>query len=83
MLDHLHILLNYQWDSRALLSVILAGLLELDDRLGLRRNRSLYSRLQRRLTIDGLSPEDTASTYACASPKSATTATFSPPAPPP
>jgi general secretion pathway protein A len=59
MLDHLHILLNYQWDSRALLSVVLVGLPELDDRLGLRRNRSLYSRLHRRLTIDGLSPEDT------------------------
>jgi len=60
MLDHLHILLNYQWDSRALLSVVLVGLPELDDRLGLRRNRSLYSRLHRRLTIEGLSPDDTA-----------------------
>jgi type II secretory pathway predicted ATPase ExeA len=59
MLDHLHILLNYQWDSRALLSIVLVGLPELDDRLALRRNRSLYSRLHCRLTVDPLSPEDT------------------------
>lgn len=59
MLDHLHILLNYQWDSRALLSLVLVGLPELDDRLALRRNRSLYSRLHRRFAIDPLSSEDT------------------------
>jgi len=59
-LDHLHILLNYQWDSRALLSLILVGLPELNDRLALRRNRSLFSRLHYRLTIDALSPDDTA-----------------------
>jgi general secretion pathway protein A len=60
MLDHLHILLNYQWDSRALLSLVLVGLPELDDRLGLRRNRSLYSRIHRRLNVDSLSTDDTA-----------------------
>ena len=59
-LDHLHILLNYQWDSRALLSLVLVGLPELDDRLALRRNRSLYSRLHHRIEIDALSPDDTA-----------------------
>jgi len=59
-LDHLHILLNYEWDSRALLSLILVGLPELKDRLELRRNRSLYSRLHRRLRIDPLRPEDSA-----------------------
>ncbi|MDX1645132.1 MAG: AAA family ATPase [Thermoanaerobaculia bacterium] len=59
-LDHLHIVMNYQWDSRALLSLILVGLPELDDRMRLRRNRSLYSRLARRLRIDPLSPSDTA-----------------------
>lgn len=59
-LDHLHILLNYAWDSRALLSLVLIGLSELDDRLRLRRNRSLYSRLHHRLSIGPLSPEDTA-----------------------
>lgn len=60
VLDHLHILLNYNWDSRALLSLILVGLPELDARLELRRNRSLASRLARRLTIDALRPDDTA-----------------------
>jgi len=59
MLDHLHILLNYQWDSRALLSLVLVGLPELNDRLALRRNRSLFSRVQRRLTISPLAPDDT------------------------
>jgi len=58
-LDHLHILLNYEWDSRALLSLVLVGLPELRDRLELRRNRSLYSRLHRRLQIDSLTPDDT------------------------
>ena len=59
-LDHLHILLNYQWDSRALLSLVLVGLPELRDRLALRRNRSLYSRLHHRLRIDPLTVEDSA-----------------------
>ena len=39
-LDHLHILLNYEWDSKALLSLVLVGLPELQDRLALRRSRS-------------------------------------------
>lgn len=59
-LDHLHILLNYEWDSKPLLSLILVGLTDFEDRLRLRRNRSLYSRMTRRLTIDPLRPEDTA-----------------------
>jgi type II secretory pathway predicted ATPase ExeA len=59
-LDHLHILLNYEWDSRPLLSLILVGLPELADRLALRRNRSLYSRLHARLSVSALVPEDTA-----------------------
>jgi type II secretory pathway predicted ATPase ExeA len=58
-LDHLHILLNYEWDSRALLSVVLVGLPELEDRLQLRRNRPLYSRLFHRFRIDPLTPDDT------------------------
>lgn len=58
-LDHLHILLNYQWDSRALLSLVLVGLSDFEDQLRLRRNRSLYSRLPRRLAVDALAPEDT------------------------
>lgn len=60
LLDHLHILLNYQWDSRALLSLILVGLPELEDRLARRHNRSLYSRLHTRLHVEPLTPDDTA-----------------------
>ena len=59
-LDHLHILLNYEWDRRALLSLILVGLPELEDRLAMRRNRSLFSRIHRRLHLDPLVPDDTA-----------------------
>jgi type II secretory pathway predicted ATPase ExeA len=59
-LDHLHILLNYEWDSRALLSLLLVGLPDLLDRLSLRRNRSLFSRMHRRLRVDPLTPADTA-----------------------
>ena len=59
-LEHLHILLNYQWDQRALLSLVLVGLPELADRLAMRRNRSLHSRLHWRLHVDPLVPEDTA-----------------------
>jgi general secretion pathway protein A len=59
-LDHLHILLNYEWDSKALLSLILVGLSDFDDRLRIRRNRSLSSRIHRRFIIDPLTPDDTA-----------------------
>jgi general secretion pathway protein A len=58
-LNHLHILLNYEWDSRALLSLVLVGLPELHDQLAMRRNRSLYSRLHYRLEIGSLTVEDT------------------------
>jgi type II secretory pathway predicted ATPase ExeA len=58
-LDHLHILLNYHWDSRALLSLVLVGLPELQDRLALRRNRSLASRLHHRFPIVPLTVDDT------------------------
>jgi len=60
MLDHLHILLNYEWDSRALLSLILVGTPELLDRLELRKNRALFSRIHRRLTIGPMTCDDTA-----------------------
>jgi type II secretory pathway predicted ATPase ExeA len=60
VLNHLHILLNYQWDSRALLSLILVGLPELWERMLLRRNRSLYTRIHHRLSIGPALPEDTA-----------------------
>lgn len=52
--------MNYHWDARAILSLVLVGLPELDDRLAMRRNRSLYSRLHHRIEIDALTPEDTA-----------------------
>jgi type II secretory pathway predicted ATPase ExeA len=59
-LDHLHILLNYEWDSRPLLSLVLIGLPDLLDRLELRRHRSLLSRIQRRFTLSPLTLDDTA-----------------------
>jgi general secretion pathway protein A len=59
VMDHLHILLNYNWDSHALLSLVLVGLPELRDRLALRRNRSLYSRIHHRFALDEASLADT------------------------
>jgi general secretion pathway protein A len=59
-LDHLHILLNYEWDSRALLSIFLIGLPDLLDRLSLRRHRSLLSRIHRRFVLAPISLDDTA-----------------------
>jgi len=59
-LDHLHILLNYEWDSRPLLSLVLIGLPELFDRLALRRHRSLLSRIHRRFVLGPLTQDDTA-----------------------
>ena len=56
----MHILTNYAWDSKSLLSLILVGLPELEERLVMRRNRSLHSRLSYRLSIEPLSPDDTA-----------------------
>jgi general secretion pathway protein A len=58
VLDHLHILLNYQWDSRALLSLILVGLPELEHQLERRRNRSLYSRIHHRFALDDVTGDD-------------------------
>ena len=60
VLDHLHILLNYQWDSKALLSIFLVGLPELSGRLDLRRNRSLTSRIHYRIAIGPALADDTA-----------------------
>jgi type II secretory pathway predicted ATPase ExeA len=58
-LDHLHILMNYEWDRKPLLSLILVGLPELDDRLRMRRNRSLHSRMTTRVWLDPLGAHDT------------------------
>lgn len=60
VLDHLHILGNYQWDAAPLLTIVLIGLPELEDRLDSRRNRSLYSRISGRYRIGTMQPEDTA-----------------------
>jgi type II secretory pathway predicted ATPase ExeA len=59
-LDHLHILLNYEWDSRPLLSLFLFGLPELLDRLSLRRHRSMFSRIHRRFVIGPITKDDIA-----------------------
>lgn len=61
VLDHLHILGNFQWDNAPLLTIILSGLPDLEDRLAMQRNRSLYSRLHRRVRLSTLKPEDTIS----------------------
>jgi len=60
VLDHLHILANYEWDSQALLSLVLVGLPEMHDRLQLRKNRSLWSRIHTRLHLGEATPDDTA-----------------------
>ena len=59
VLDHLHVLANYQWDQQPLLSIILVGLPELWDSLSLRKNRSLWSRIHHRIAIPPPSLGDT------------------------
>lgn len=59
-LDHLHILMNYEWDQKPLLSLVLVGLPELEDRLRMRRNRALHSRLGVRVRLDAQGPQETA-----------------------
>jgi type II secretory pathway predicted ATPase ExeA len=59
VLDHLHILTNYEWDSKALLSLILVGLPETKQRLALAKNRSLWSRVHARLSLGEATPGDT------------------------
>lgn len=59
VLDHLHILANYDWDSKPMLSIVLVGLPDLADRLDLRRNRALRSRLHTRLHLGPAQPSDT------------------------
>lgn len=60
VLDHLHILANYEWDSKPLLSIILVGLPELRQRLPLAKNRSLWSRIHTRISLAESTPGDTA-----------------------
>ncbi|MEM1032020.1 MAG: AAA family ATPase [Myxococcota bacterium] len=60
VLDHLHILANYEWDSAALLSLVLVGLPGLDDQLRLSKNRSLWSRIHTRVHLGEAAVDDTA-----------------------
>lgn len=60
MLAHLHILLNYEWDAKALLSLLLVGLPELEGNLQRRAHRSLLTRIHHRFLIPPASIEDTA-----------------------
>jgi general secretion pathway protein A len=60
VLDHLHILANYEWDSKALLSIVLVGLPETRQRLALAKNRSLWSRIHTRLCLGEATSGDTA-----------------------
>jgi type II secretory pathway predicted ATPase ExeA len=59
VLEHLHVLANYQWDQKPLVSLVLVGLPELWSMLSLRKNRSLWSRIHCRLSIEAPSIADT------------------------
>jgi general secretion pathway protein A len=57
---HPHILLNYEWDAKALLSLVLVGLPELEQNLSRRTHRSLLTRIHRRFLLPPATVEDTA-----------------------
>lgn len=59
VLEHLHVLANYEWDSKPLLSLVLVGLPELWGRLTLAKNRSLWSRVHCRLSLGESEAADT------------------------
>ena len=59
VLEHLHVLANYQWDQKPLMSMVLVGLPELWGQLALRKNRSLWSRIHCRASIETPSVADT------------------------
>lgn len=59
MLAHLHILMNYEWDAKALLSLVLVGLPELETNLSRRAHRSLLSRIHHRFLLAPATVEDT------------------------
>ena len=59
-LSHLHILANFDMDSRPLLSLVLVGLPELQDRLRLGVHRSLLTRIGTMVDIGVTTPDDTA-----------------------
>jgi len=60
LLQHLHILSNYAWDQKPLMSIVLVGLPELWRRLSLGVHRSLWSRVHCRLPLEQPTPADTA-----------------------
>jgi type II secretory pathway predicted ATPase ExeA len=60
MLGHLHILMNYEWDAKAMLSLMLVGLPELEGNLSRRAHRSLLTRIHHRFLIPPASVGDTA-----------------------
>ena len=59
-LSHLHVLANFDMDSRPLLSLVLVGLPELQDRLRLGVHRSLLTRIGTMVDIGTTTPDDTA-----------------------
>jgi type II secretory pathway predicted ATPase ExeA len=59
VLEHLHILSNYAWDQKPLLSLVLVGLPDLWRKLSLGIHRSLWSRIHCRIALEPPSPEDT------------------------
>ena len=59
VLQHLHILANYAWDQKPLLSIVLVGLPDLWRRLSLGIHRSLWSRIHCRISLEHARPEDT------------------------
>ena len=60
MLAHLHILMNYEWDAKALLSLVLVGLPELESNLSRRAHRSLLTRIHHRFLVPPATVADTA-----------------------
>lgn len=60
MLAHLHILMNYEWDAKALLSLVLVGLPELEANLSRRAHRSLLTRIHHRFLLAPATVADTA-----------------------
>jgi len=59
VLQHLHILSNYAWDQKPLLSIVLVGLPDLRRRLSLGIHRSLWSRIHCRVALEQARAEDT------------------------
>lgn len=59
-LSHLHVLANFEFDSRPLLSIVLVGLPELQDRLRLGVHRSLLTRIRTMVDVGTTTPDDTA-----------------------